>query len=269
MTPPVGTIDLRVVFISDVHLGSHYCHAKELAEFLDRLRCDRLFLVGDIFDLWWIGQKRAVWGRDHERVIEALHALAVRGTELVYVPGNHDRPLRRFCGLIMPTMQIRRRAVHTLLDGRRLLVTHGDDYDEQTHFGGFKESFGDWLYYVILRGNKLFNKLRTRFGMRYWSMADFLKRQSTSAELFIERFMQAGLSDARRRGFDGIVCGHIHRAALKIEGGLIYANDGDWVESLTAFAEDSEGNLLLINHEGLTLKNIHRIRTHDPLPLAA
>lgn len=256
MTSSAATIELRAAFISDVHLGAHYCHAAELAVFLRRLQVGKLYLVGDIVDLWWMSQKRAVWGDAQSAVIEALHALAVAGTELIYVPGNHDRSLRRFCGLIMPTMQVRRRAVHCTVDGRRLLVTHGDDYDAQTHFGGFQEAFGDWLYYLILKGNILTNRLRGRFGLRYWSLADFLKRQSSAAESFIERFVTAGLADAQRRGFDGIVCGHIHRADLRCEGGLIYANDGDWVESLTALAEDGEGNLKLMDHEGRVLKQV-------------
>lgn len=134
----------RAVFISDVHLGSRYCHATELAEFLGRLRCDRLYLVGDIVDLWWMAQRRAVWRAPQQRVVDALHALARAGTELIYIPGNHDRPARRLCGLVLPRMQIRRRSIHTTADGRRLLVVHGDDYDGITHFGGLQERFSDW-----------------------------------------------------------------------------------------------------------------------------
>lgn len=252
MTPPRASESmLRAVFVSDVHLGSRHCHAEELADFLTTLRCRKLYLVGDIVDLWWLAQRRAVWGAAQHRVVEALHALAKHGTELVYVPGNHDRPIRRFCGLMLPRMSVRRRVIHTLLDGRRLLVTHGDDYDAVTHFGGFQEVFGDWLYYVILNGNRLTNALRRKLGLRYWSLAAFLKQQSGAAERFIERFVRAGLDDARRRGLDGVVCGHIHRADLREVDGLIYANDGDWVENLSAIAEDAEGNLRLLTNGGL------------------
>lgn len=166
--PPV-----RALFLSDLHLGSRHCHAAEIAAFIGRQRCQTLYLVGDIIDLWWMSQRRAVWDAAHQQVIAALHAQARRGTEIIYVPGNHDRAIRRFCGLVMPAMQVRRRSVHTLLDGRRLLVTHGDDYDAQTHFGGLQERFGDWLYYRILTGNQLTNRLRRRLGMRYWSLAEF------------------------------------------------------------------------------------------------
>ncbi len=243
----------RAVFVSDVHLGSKHCHAAELADFLTGLRCDRLYLVGDIVDLWWMAQRRARWDLAHNRVVEALHALRRAGTELIYVPGNHDRPIRRFCGLALPRMSIRRRAIHVTADGRRLLVTHGDDYDGITHFGGLQERFGDWLYYRILTGNQWLNRARRRMGRRYWSLSEFLKRQSGAAERYIARFMQAGLDDAHRRGLDGIICGHIHRAALFERDGCVYANDGDWVESLTALAEDPDGSLRLLAHTGETL----------------
>jgi len=243
----------RAVFVSDVHLGAKHCHAEEFADFLQNLRCDRLYLVGDIVDLWWMAQRRAAWGSAQYRVVEALHALVRAGTELIYVPGNHDRSIRRFCGLVLPRMQVRRRAIHLTADGRRLLVTHGDDYDTVTQFGGMQEKFGDWLYERILTSNRLTNRVRRRFGLRYWSLADFLKRQSGAAERYISRFVQAGLGDASRRGLDGIVCGHIHRAALFERDGCVYANDGDWVESLTALAEDPDGTLRLLAHTGETL----------------
>lgn len=260
MSSPTGPRQ-RAVFVSDVHLGSKHCHAAELADFLGALRCDRLYLVGDIVDLWWMAQKRARWGQAQARVIEALHALRRAGTTIVYVPGNHDRALRRVCGLALPAMQVRRRTVHVTADGRRLLVTHGDDYDAVTHFGGLQEQFGDWLYYRILTGNQLLNRARQRFGLRYWSLSEFLKRRSGAAERYIERFVQAGLDDARRRGLDGIVCGHIHRAGLVERDGLVYANDGDWVESMTALAEGPDGTLrLLSHHHGVIAELPSRLR---------
>jgi len=256
----------RAVFVSDVHLGSKNCHATQLADFLDGLDTRRLYLVGDIVDLWWMAQRRAAWGAGQQRVVECLHALVRAGTEIIYVPGNHDRPIRRFCGLMLPYMQVRRRAIHQMADGRRLLVVHGDDYDEVTHFGGFQEHLGDWLYDQILAGNRMTNLARRRLGLRYWSLADFLKRRSGAAERYIQRFVQAGLADARRRGLDGIVCGHIHRADLREVDGLVYANDGDWVESLTALAEDAEGGLCLLGHDGSVQRRLEPRR--PPLRLA-
>lgn len=272
MNRPTADAPLRrAVFVSDVHLGSKHCHAAEFADFLASVRCQRLYLVGDIVDLWWMAQRRARWDAAHNRVIEQLHALARAGTELIYVPGNHDRPARRFCGLVLPAMQVRRRAIHVTADGRRLLVVHGDEYDGVTHFGGLQERFGDWLYYRILTGNKVTNRIRRLLGLRYWSLAEYLKRQSSAAERYIERFVLAGLADARRRGLDGILCGHIHRASLAQRDGLIYANDGDWVESLTALSEEADGTLCLLSHQGQVLAEIAprlRLVSH-PIPRAA
>ncbi|WP_295863827.1 UDP-2,3-diacylglucosamine diphosphatase [uncultured Xanthomonas sp.] len=256
MSPLNSLAPRRAVFVSDVHLGAPHCHARELADFLGGLHCDQLYLVGDIVDFWWMAQRRAVWSAAHQRVVDALHALARGGTELIYVPGNHDRPIRRFCGLALPAMQVRRRAVHATADGRRLLVVHGDDYDSVTQFGGLQEKFGDWLYYRILTGNQLTNRVRRRLGMRYWSLADYLKRQSSAAERYIERFVAAGLDDARRRGLDGVICGHVHRAGLFERDGLVYANDGDWVENLTALAEEADGTLRLLSHRGDVLREL-------------
>jgi UDP-2,3-diacylglucosamine pyrophosphatase LpxH len=275
MNPAGATPLRRAVFISDVHLGSRHCHAAELADFLSTLRCARLYLVGDIVDLWWMAQRRAMWGAAQNRVVEALHALRRAGTEIVYIPGNHDRPIRKFCGLALPAMRIRRRAIHVTADGRRLLVTHGDEFDAATHFGNLQEKFGDWLYYRLLTGNRLLNVVRGRLGLRYWSLSEFLKRQSGAAERYIARFVQAGLDDARRRGLDGIVCGHIHRAALLQRQGLVYANDGDWVESLTVLVEDADGCLRLLAHTGEVLAEVlprlrpMRAASIEALPRAA
>jgi UDP-2,3-diacylglucosamine pyrophosphatase LpxH len=170
----------RTVFLSDLHLGSKHCHAAELAIFLTSLRCERLYLVGDIVDLWWIASRRPHWGADENRVIEALHDLRRGGTEIVYIPGNHDRPIRRICGLVLPAMRVRRRAIHRTVDGRRLLVTHGDEFDSITQFGNLQERFGDWLYERILTGNRSLNLTRQRLGLRYWSLAEFLRACSIS-----------------------------------------------------------------------------------------
>ena len=274
----------RAVFISDTHLGARHCHAAELARFLSTLRCERLYLVGDIVDLWWLAQRRASWTAAHNAVIEALHALRRAGTAIIYIPGNHDAPLRRTCGLMLPAMQVRRRAIHVTADGRRLLVVHGDDYDAVTRWHrpvptraarpaapahaddgagaasaaaprhrwrrlgtDLQYAAGDWLYERILTGNRLLNALRRRLGLRYWSLAEFLKRRSGAAERYIQRFVQAGLDDARRRGLDGIVCGHIHCAEIRNIGEVVYYNDGDWVESCTALTEAADGTISIVD----------------------
>jgi len=240
----------RSAFLSDLHLGSPNCHVRELADFLAQLSVRKLYLVGDVIDLWWMASNRVRLDHEQTSVIEHLRALARGGTEIIYIPGNHDRPLRELCGLVVPGMVIRRDAVHRAADGRRYLVTHGDDFDDLVAHGGWRERLGDRLYDHILAGNRLTNRLRRRLGMRYWSLADFIKRQSSLAQDYIERYVDACTSAAIARGLDGVICGHIHRPALLQHRGIIYANDGDWVESLTAITEADDGALSLVRWRG-------------------
>ena len=145
-------------------------------------------------------------------------------------------------------MQVRRRAIHVTADGRRLLVMHGDEFDAQTQFGNLQERVRRLAVLPHPRPATVAQSCAPPAGLRYWSLSEFLKRRSHAAERYIERYRQAGLDEARRRGLDGIVCGHIHRAALEVRRGLVYANDGDWVESLTALVEDHDGTLRLLSH---------------------
>lgn len=248
MNGPVKTIlarEHRSVFISDLHLGSSHCHAEALAEFLEQLRCEKLYLVGDVFDLQWLTERRAEWSAAQTAVVEAIRTLALYGTQVIYIPGNHDWALRRFCGLVLPGVTIRRRAIHRTADGRRFLVTHGDEFDVAVRHGGAREWLGEWLYYRILSGNRLANRWRRSRGQSYWSLASFLKRQSSSAERYIDRFRRACVREAQRRGLDGVICGHIHRPDLRQIDGICYVNDGDWVESLSAVTESQLGELRL------------------------
>jgi UDP-2,3-diacylglucosamine pyrophosphatase LpxH len=235
----------RATFLSDLHLGSPHCHGEALAGFLAQLRTETLYLVGDIVDLLWLHRRRARFDRHQSTALQQLHRLARSGTQIYYIPGNHDRPLRDLCGLVLPRMTVRREMVHRGADGRRFLVTHGDDFDGEVQHGGWHEWLGDQLYDLILAGNRVTRDVRGRLGLGYWSLADFIKRQSVLAERYIERYVEACVAAARTRGLDGVICGHIHRPALEIRDGLIYANDGDWVESQTVLSEDAAGGLSL------------------------
>jgi UDP-2,3-diacylglucosamine pyrophosphatase LpxH len=235
----------RTVFVSDVHLGSRHCHAAELCEFLERLQCERLYLVGDIVDLWWMAKRRAAWGSAHNRVVEALHALSRQGTELIYVPGNHDRAIRRFCGLMLPAMQVRRRAIHVTADGRRLLVIHGDQFDVITRYHRWLAFLGDSAYEITLTLNRWLNHWRSRYGYGYWSLSAYLKHKVKGAVNFISDFEQAIVHECAKRGFNGVVCGHIHHAEIRPMGEVEYMNCGDWVESCTALIEHLDGRIEL------------------------
>jgi UDP-2,3-diacylglucosamine pyrophosphatase LpxH len=243
----------RAVFISDLHLGSWHCQVEALHEFLENLRCEKLYLVGDVLDLWWIHRRRAKWTRRESQVLELFHRLPRRGTEVIYVPGNHDAPLRHAVGSWLGNVRVKRRALYTTAAGQRFLVTHGDEFDAKVRHGGWVELIGETAYDWLLAGNRMTNQLRAALGRPYWSLAHWIKSKSRKAETFVQRFVDVARAEARVRGLDGIVCGHIHRAALDQQDGVWYCNDGDWVESCTALVEGADGALSLIAWRGLPL----------------
>ncbi|HEX3430050.1 MAG TPA: UDP-2,3-diacylglucosamine diphosphatase [Rhizomicrobium sp.] len=235
----------RALFISDVHLGTRGCKAEMLADFLARNSCETLFLVGDIVDGWRL-RRRWYWPEAHNRVIaEILHKLD-SGTRVVYVPGNHDEMLRPYCGRLISGVELLYETVHETADGRRLLVIHGDRFDAVIAYARWLAYLGDGAYTLALHLNEAFNGLRRIFGLEYWSLSGFLKRKVKNALEYICRFEAAAAREARNRGFDGVICGHIHQAAIKTIEGVLYINDGDWVESCTALAEDTYGHLEIL-----------------------
>jgi UDP-2,3-diacylglucosamine pyrophosphatase LpxH len=242
----------RAVFISDVHLGTRGCRSVFLGDFLRRMKCDHLFLVGDIIDGWRL-RKSWYWDRSHDEVLRQIIRHARSGTAVTYIPGNHDEMFRAWLpmGLEIAGIRLCREAVHVTADDRRLLVLHGDEFDSVVRYARFLAVAGDWAYTVALNVNTLFNAIRHRLGYPYWSLSVWLKRQVKEAVKAIDRFETALASEARARGFDGVVCGHIHQAEMRVVDGILYLNDGDWVESCTALVEHEDGRLELIDWAAL------------------
>jgi UDP-2,3-diacylglucosamine pyrophosphatase LpxH len=239
------TLRVRSVFISDVHLGFKGCQARFLLDFLRRVECDHVYLVGDIIDLWAL-QKSFYWPQEHNDVIRTVLGKAKHGTRVVYVPGNHDRPFREHDGLVMGNVEIRREAIHVTADDRRFLVLHGDEFDSIVRASPWLESIGSSAYAFVLSLNRYVNAVRLRFGFPYWSLAAFLKHKVKNAVQYIAGFERALAAEARQRGVHGVICGHIHRAEISSIEGIEYCNDGDWVESCTALVEDHAGHLSLL-----------------------
>jgi UDP-2,3-diacylglucosamine pyrophosphatase LpxH len=235
----------RTIFISDVHLGTWGCKADLLADFLTRNGCDTLFLVGDIVDGWCL-KRRWYWPEAHNRVVEALLHKIDTGTRVIYVPGNHDEVLRDYCGRTVAGVEILREAEHETADGKRLLVLHGDRFDGVIAYAKWLAHLGDRAYGVALHFNEICHKFRRALGLPYWSLSAYLKHKVKNALEYICRFEWAVAAEVRARGFDGVVCGHIHHAAIKTIDGILYLNDGDWVESCTALVEDMHGNLEIL-----------------------
>ena len=238
--PPQGVQRHRTIWISDVHLGTSGCQAAYLLDFLRHNECDTLYLVGDIIDGWQL-RRGWYWNQSHNDVVQKVLRKARKGTRVIFVPGNHDEFARQFIGLSFGDIEVADESVHVTADGRRLLGIHGDRFDGVIQHARWLAFVGDALYTVSLRLNHWFNRARSRLGLQYWSLSQYLKHRVKNAVSFISDFEQALAREARRRGLDGVVCGHIHKAEIREIDGVLYCNDGDWVESLTALAEAHDG----------------------------
>ncbi len=253
---PRGRPDYRAIFISDLHLGTRGCRSDFLADFLRRNTCEHMFLVGDVIDGWRL-RKSWYWDTTHDEVLRLILRHARAGTEVTYIPGNHDEMFRAWLdphvpgGLEFAGIRMRAEAEHVTAAGKRLLVIHGDEFDSVVRYARFLALLGDWAYTFALVINRWFNALRRRLGYPYWSLSAWLKRQVKEAVKAIDRFESALAGEARRRGFDGVVCGHIHHAEMREVQGVLYINDGDWVESCTALVEHHDGRLELIDWAAL------------------
>ncbi|HEY5810721.1 MAG TPA: UDP-2,3-diacylglucosamine diphosphatase [Povalibacter sp.] len=235
----------RSVFISDVHLGFRGCSAHYLLDFLRSVETETLYLVGDIIDVWSL-KKTFFWPQAHNDVIRTILGKAKHGTRVIYIPGNHDAVLRDYDGMVFGNVEIRREALHETADGRRFVVLHGDEFDSVIKASPLLEALGNRAYAFVLRLNRYVNLFRQRFGFPYWSIAAYLKHKVKNAVTYIANFEQALADEAKRRGVDGMICGHIHRAEITSIGGVLYCNDGDWVESCTTLTEDFNGRLALL-----------------------
>jgi UDP-2,3-diacylglucosamine pyrophosphatase LpxH len=238
-------LDYRTVWISDVHLGTRGCKAEFLQDFLKHVECERLYLVGDIVDFWKL-KSGWYWPPAHNEVVRLVLEKAKRGTRVIYVPGNHDELLRNYKDSLFAGIEIQEKAVHETIDGRRFLVLHGDEFDGVVCTSKWLAVLGSGAYDLLLALNRWFNFFRRRFGFPYWSLSAYVKHKVKNAVNFICDFEKALAHEALRRGVDGVVCGHIHHAAIREMQGLIYCNCGDWVESCTALVESRAGDLAIL-----------------------
>ncbi|HXX82962.1 MAG TPA: UDP-2,3-diacylglucosamine diphosphatase [Casimicrobiaceae bacterium] len=241
-----GKLRFRTIWISDLHLGSTSCQAALLLDFLRHTESENLYLVGDIVDGWQL-RRRWYWPQAHNDVVQKILRKARKGTTVVYIPGNHDAFGRHFADISFGGIELREDVVHTTADGRRLLVVHGDLFDGVIQCAKWLAFVGDRVYLFILHLNRWFNAVRARLGFSYWSLSQFLKHKVKNAVSYITDFEIALAQEARRRGVDGVVCGHIHKAEIRPIGGVLYCNDGDWVESLTALVETEQGELAILH----------------------
>jgi UDP-2,3-diacylglucosamine pyrophosphatase LpxH len=245
-------IKFRTIWISDVHLGTTGCQAARLLEFLRATQSDKLYLVGDIVDGWQL-KRRWYWDQIHNNIVQTVLKKAKKGTEVIFVPGNHDEAVRQFIDLDFGGIRVRDELVHTTAAGKRMLVLHGDRFDGVIACAKWLAYVGDSLYTMILTFNQWFNAWRARAGLPYWSLSQYLKSKVKNAVSYISSFEEALADEAKRRGLDGVICGHIHKPEIRDINGVTYCNDGDWVESLSALVEEQSGELRLVTWQEIVM----------------
>ena len=237
---------VRSVFISDVHLGTRACQAESLIEFLRAYSAENLFMVGDIVDFW--AMKREVrWTPAQNTVVQKILRRARHGERVIFIPGNHDEALREHVGISFGDIALVGEYVHTMADGRRYLIIHGDEFDQVTRYHRWIAVLGDVAYNGLVRLNVWLSWMRRSLGIAgYWSLAGYAKRKVKLAVSFVGDFESSVARAVRERGLDGVICGHIHVAAMREVDGIDYVNCGDWVDSCTAIVEHHDGHLELI-----------------------
>ena len=245
MTDDVETRRIRTMFISDVHLGTKGAQAEMLLDFLRYHDADTIFLVGDIIDGWKL---KSGWyfPQSHNDVVQKLLRKARKGARVIYVPGNHDEFFREFLGLTFGGVEVYDTAIHEGADGKQYLVIHGDYFDVVVRHAKWLAFMGDWAYTFALGVNTYLNMVRRRLGLTYWSLSAWAKLKVKNAVNFIGKFEETLAAEAKRHKVDGVICGHIHHAALRDIDGVKYLNTGDWVESCTAIVENYDGTMEII-----------------------
>lgn len=236
----------RSIFISDVHLGLSSCKAKELLEFLKNNQCSYLYLVGDIIDTWVLNS----WLVEHNTVLQKLLKLARNGTQIIFIPGNHDSQFRKYDGMNFGDILILNEAYYYSLSGKRFYILHGDELDFITKNYYWISYLGSLIFDLALYLNPKIHYLRNLLGLKsYWSLSNFLKENAKNITKFVSNYERNIVNLAISKNADGVICGHIHHPILKEIDGIIYGNTGDWVESNSAIVEDFDGKFELIHYK--------------------
>ena len=247
----------HAMWISDVHLGSIDCKADFLLHFLNHNQCQYLYLVGDIVDIWAL-KKRIYWPDSHNKVVKKILELASNGTQVIYIPGNHDEDLKAYSGSHFRGIPLTKQHIHQSISGKRFLILHGDQFDSQVCISRTYAKLGDHLYDVLLWLNRQLYKVRSRLGYPYWSLASYIKLRVNKAQQAINQYRDAVLRYAVKHHIDMVICGHIHQPELTQHTinnrTMTYANDGDWVENCTLIVETKSGDVQLLKWDEQTLQ---------------
>lgn len=241
----------NAIWLSDVHLGSKDCKAEYLLQLLNSLHTEKLFLVGDIIDIWAL-KRKFLWPQSHNLVLQKLLKMAREGTSIVYIPGNHDEVLKPYDGFHLWELTVSREHIHITASNRKVLMVHGDQFDSEVCIGRAYAKLGDHLYDLLLFLNRQLHRVRNHLGYPYWSLASYVKLRVGKAQQAIKNYRSAVIRYAKSKGADVVVCGHIHQPDLSLTNNIIYANDGDWVENCTFIAESQSGDIQLLKWQEST-----------------
>ena len=235
----------RSVFISDLHLGTKMCQAEKLLSFLKSFECEHLYLVGDIVDGWALS-KTFYWPQTHNDVIQKLMRKARKGEQVYYLPGNHDEFLRSFGNNQFGNVILTDLLIHQGLDGKKYLIIHGDQFDAVIKKMKWLAHLGVWAYDLMINLNVFVAGCRRFLGLPYWSLSAWAKYKVKQAVNFIGEFEENLTDYAKVKEADGIICGHIHHPNIRQINNLVYMNCGDWVESMSAIVEHTDGTWELL-----------------------
>lgn len=238
---------VRTLFVSDLHLGCRHSQAAAFLEMLDRFEPEQIYLVGDFIDGWKL-KNRWRWLPEYDRVIQRLLELKRRGTRLYYTPGNHDEFLRGFLANF-GVVDIQDRFIHTAADGRRYVVTHGDQFDKVEQGNPWISLLASYAYDLLLSANWLGNRLR---GKKHDPYAFCAKVKGSIKQLVkhVSNFESQLVSSAHAENCDGIICGHIHAPRIAKVEDIHYLNTGDWVENCSVLVERQDGGFELMGQDG-------------------
>jgi UDP-2,3-diacylglucosamine pyrophosphatase LpxH len=240
------TRHVRALFISDVHLGSRACKAVELLDFLRHHDADTIYLVGDIVDGWQL-RSGWHWPQAHNDVIQKLLRKARKGSRLIYVPGNHDEFLRDYFGTHFGGVVVAEQATHVAADGRRYVVTHGDQFDRTIKRARRFAGLGDQAQVLLQAVSATVDAARRSLRLPSWSLSRWAKHKVKDALNYVQGFEEALAAEATRRQAQGVICGHVHQASIRDFPAARYINCGDWVESCSAAVEHFDGRLEIVS----------------------
>jgi len=239
----------KTLFVSDIHLGTKQCQVEYLLKFIHDNTFDNVFLIGDIIDVYALSHKW-YWANEHNTFIQKVLRMSRKGTNVIYIPGNHDDIVREWIKETVPfffgDIIIVNQHIYQTVNGKRLLLIHGDEFDGAIRSMGWLYWVGDRAYDIALRLNTVYNWFRRLFGMQYWSLSSYLKSKVKGAIQVVNNFDELVVRKCLVEGYDGIIYGHTHTPDIKTIKTKLVMNDGDVCENMTCLVETDDGKFQLI-----------------------